>query len=657
MLKKKLKFQTMNRFGLYIFLFLSLISLPVFSQTDSLLMEINGKKISIKEFENLYTKNLELVQDPDQRDIDNYRNLFIDFKLELEDAYQQKYDTAKSFKRELKQYRDELAKKYLTDEEMLDQLTKEAYERMQEDVKVSHILIKVPEDARPADTLKAYKKIKEIYKKAISGEDFASLAKKYSQDPSAKYYGGNLDYINIFHTVYPFETMAYQTPSGQVSKPFRTRFGYHILKVEDKRKARGEIEVAHIFLRSKRMDSLDAEKQINQIYTKIINKEDTFEKLAKKYSEDKTSARYGGRLRKFGIREMIPEFEENAFSLTHPGEVSKPFKSRYGWHIIQLIKKYPVPSFDQVQPELRRKIARDERAKLGEKKLYAHILKTFPVEEKTSLGEISPFIDSRFFENQWTIPQASINNKDLFVINKDEPVKVKAFFEYLYKHQLKNPAKKKEKNKILSQRYEDFKKKKLFDYYDRHLATLYPEFAQIVNEYKEGLLLFNIKSDKVWNKALQDTLGLKQYYQKNKSKYLIPQTYSLLTGQTHSLKTAKKLEKSFKKGKKLSDIKKEFKKKKVLFNEKKITEKDELFDKLQLKNKKTVRYKDGKEYVVVYVKGIEKAHIPEMDQIKGQLINDYQQYLEQEWLKELKQKYPVKINEQNWQKLREKYKK
>ncbi len=629
------------------------------AQKSDELMKINGKTISVEEFKRLYLKNLDLVQDPEQKNIENYKNLFIDYKLELEDAYAQKYDTNPRFKRELKQYRNELAKKYLSDADLMEKLTKEAYERMKTDVHVAHILIQVPVNASPADTLKAYNKIMKVYQLAKKGENFSELAKKYSEDPSAKENGGDLDYINVFHTVYPFETAAYKTAVGQISKPFRTRFGYHIVKVIDKRPARGEIEVAHILTidnpKIKRVKTQDAKTRIDEIYKKLIDKKDTFENLARKFSDDKNSARYGGKLRKFGIRQMIPAFENQAFALKNPGDFSKPFKSRFGWHIVKLIKKYPVPPYKEIKDNLKRKVARDERSKLSKEKLYKRIQKQFPVKQITPLKKIYPLINEKFFNNQWKIPGKEWKKQTLFTINNDKNISVYEFFEFIYKRQQKNPKNYVNKKQVINSLFERFKKEKLMQYYDEHLEDIYPEFAAIVKEYKEGLLLFNIKSDKVWNKAVKDTLGLEKFFETHKQNYIQPKKYKVMLAQVNDKKTAKKLEKDFKKNSDLEKIKEKYKDKGLIIKEKIYTSNDKFVQKHQLETKKIVRYKDGNQYVVIKLVEVIQSHIPEMNKIKGKLINDYQDYLEKEWLKELKTKYPVEINQKNWKKLRAKY--
>jgi len=645
----------MKRYTFLLFLFITIL---IQAQQSTILMKINGKPVSVKEFESMYTKNLDLVQDPAQKDIDNYMQLFTRYKLELEDAYQKKYDTIPQLQRELKSYRRDLAKKYLADNDIIEKLVKEAYERMKTDVHVAHILVQVGADAAPQDTLKAYKKIMEIYKKAQAGEDFGKLAQQYSQDPSAKQNKGDLDYINVFHTVYPFETAAYNTPVGKISKPFRTRFGYHIVKVLDKRPAKGEIEVAHIVTMNNKKDKEgDAKTRIFNIYEKLKNKQDTFENLARKFSDDKNSARRGGRLRKFGIRSMIPPFEKAAFALKNPGDFSKPFQTRYGWHIVKLLKKYPVPTFSQIKAMLKQKVMRDERSKMGKEKLLKRIEKQFPIKMVGNLDVVKNHITKDFFVNKWQIPQDNSADQTLFVINNDKKVTYKDFYQYLYHRQAHNPATFDQKDQIIKKFFNRFKKDQLFNYYNNHLEQIYPDFAQTMQEYKNGLMLFRIKSDMVWDKSIKDTLGLKKFFEAHKSQYKLPKRYDILMIQTNDKKTAKKIAKDLEKGKEKEDIIKKYKVHKILVKEKDYVAGDKIMKKHKLKTGKTEIYKDGKQYVVLYLKQIKPEEIPELKAVKGKVTNDYQNYLEEQWLNTLKKKYPVEINESVWQQLRKKYKK
>ncbi len=633
-------------------------------QKAEVLMTVNGKPVTVTAFEKMYTKNLDLVQDPAQKDIDNYMELYTNYRLELEDAYQKKYDTVAKLKRELATYRRDLSKKYLSDNDVIDQMVKEAYNRMKNDIHVAHILIQVSPEAAPEDTLKAYKKIMTVYNKAKGGADFGQLAQQYSQDPSAKQNKGDLDYINVFHTVYPFETAAYNTPVGQVSKPFRTRFGYHIVKVLDKRPAKGEVEVAHIVTINKKNkkgqpvnQEVDAKTRIFELYKKLQSKQDTFENLARKFSDDKNSARRGGRLRKFGIRQMIPEFEKKAFSLKNEGDISEPFQTKYGWHIIKLIKKYPVPAFDQIKHQLRQKVMRDERSKMGKEKLMKRIEKQFPVTMTGSMDKVYKVVTKDFFVNKWQIPQTKDVNETLFVINNDKKVTYKDFYEYLYRRQMHNQGSYKQKKQVVDKYFERFKKDQLFKYYNNHLEQIYPDFAQTMQEYKNGLLLFNIKSDMVWDKSVKDTLGLQAFYEKNKQSYKLPKRYEILMAQVNDKKTAKKIAKDLAKGKTVKYLKDKYKSHHILVKQKDYTKQDKLLKDHPVNDGKPVIYQEGKQYIVLYLVKVKPEAVPPLKDVKGRVTGDYQNYLEQQWLKRLKQKYPVKINQKNWQKLRAKYKK
>ena len=630
------------------------------NQTEEL-MQINHKPVSVEEFERMYTKNLDLVQDDSQKDIDNYKQLFINYKLELEDAYQNHYDTLPKVKRELKNYRRDLAKKYLSDEEIIDSLIHEAYERMRQDVHVAHILIQVSPDASAQDTLKAYNKIMKIYNEAKSGKDFSELASRYSQDPSARENKGDLSYINVFHTVYPFESASYNTAVGDISKPFRTQFGYHIVKVLDKRPAKGEIQVAHIMTfdkkKGKEQQQADAKTRIFEIYEKLKEGKDSFENLAKKYSDDKSSGRYGGKLKKFGIRAMIPEFETEGFALKNEGDISEPFQTKYGWHIIKLIKKFPVPAFDQIKHELRQKVERDERSRMGKEKLMNHIKEMFPVKMQGSLDKIYPLVNERFFEKQWEMPTPYFKDETLFTINNDKKVTYGEFLRYLFAHQYRSPGKIAEKKQVIDKLFEEFKKGKLYDYYNAHLEEIYPEFARIMKEYKDGLMMFYIKSDKVWDASVKDSIGLAEFFNKNREKYRMPKRYKVLMVQVDKKKTAKHIMKYLSKGNDPNKLKEVYDDQKIIVKQRVYKADDEFVRQHDLENRQQVMYKDGKQYMILKVLEVMPEKLPELTEVRGKVINDYQQYLEDQWLEKLKNKYPVEINRENWEKLRAKYKK
>jgi len=317
------------------------------AQTDPVLMNINDKKITKSEFERIFHKNNK-DSVADQKAVNEYLDLFINFKLKVLEAEAMGLDTVTSFKQELQSYRKQLTAPYFVDKETEDKLVKEAYDRKKTRIRTSHILIKVPENASPADTLAAYNKAMEIRNKILKGEDFGKLAAEYSQDDVSKVNGGDIGYLTVFTTVLPYENAAYSLKSGEISMPVRSQFGYHIIKVTDKKDNPGDVKVSHIMVivprDAKDEDVKKAEAKINEAYQKLQNGED-FAKIAMDYSDDKASAKRGGELPWFGTGRMVPEFESAAFD-AKAGEYTKPFRSAFGFHIIKKTDTRPIASFE-----------------------------------------------------------------------------------------------------------------------------------------------------------------------------------------------------------------------------------------------------------------------------------------------------------------------
>ena len=325
---------------------------------EKVLVSIDNEKITVQEFKRVYEKNLDAIDNEEAKDIDNNLELFINYRLKVREAYTIKLDTLSSYKKEIETYRNQLSAPYLQDSAFINQLVRDAYFRTKNEVKAKHILIRTPKVPTPKDTLEAYQKIIKIRNRIVNGEDFEKVAEEVSEDPSARDFNGrkgnkgNLGYFSAFKMVFPFEDAAYNTKVGQVSKPFRTRFGYHILKVDEFRPSKGEVEVAHILVKDL---SKKGEDKINEVYAKL-NKDEQFGSLAERYSDDQGTKSRDGKLRKFGTGVMVKSFEDVAFSLEKEGEYSKPFKTRFGWHIVQLIKKHPVQPFDEIKIDLENRI-------------------------------------------------------------------------------------------------------------------------------------------------------------------------------------------------------------------------------------------------------------------------------------------------------------
>tara|TARA_R110001583_G_scaffold125274_2_gene276811 strand:- start:15109 stop:16713 length:1605 start_codon:yes stop_codon:yes gene_type:complete len=474
-------------------LFLFIVFKTFSQENKNVLFTIDDDSYSSQEFLNTYQKNSKLNVES-RNDIESYLNLFIAYKLKVKEAKSMGLDTLQSYKNELKKYKNNLVLPYLKDKEITKKLIEEAYARLKKEVSVSHILIFLKPNAPDKDTLAIYNSLNEARNLIINGEDFAEVAKRYSKDPSVQQNGGSVGYFTALQMVYPFENVAFTTPVNGVSMPFRTKFGYHILKVNAIRDSKGEVEVAHIMFKN---NTKSSKKQIDSVYNLLFNKAANFADLAKKVSEDKASAIKGGKLKKFGAGQMIESFNDVAFSLKENGDISKPFKSKFGWHIVKLIKKYPIESFEELKAKLTQDVEKDERSNLIGKSVLKKLFKQYNV--TVNEQALHQFNVENWKENPANFKQVllSINGENIFQ-NK--------FITYL----------KTVNNTPVKEAFTGFKEKEVLDYFKENIEYTNAEFAIVYNEFKEGLLLFDLLEKQVWEKA-KDSTGLLNYFNVNKA--------------------------------------------------------------------------------------------------------------------------------------------
>ncbi|ARV13641.1 peptidylprolyl isomerase [Polaribacter sp. SA4-12] len=526
------------------------ISVSVFAQKkDKKLITIDGEKITVSEFKRVYEKNLDAIDNEDAKSVTKNLELYINYKLKVKEAYAIKLDTLPSYKREMETYKNQLSAPYLQDTTFIDKLVKDAYFRTKNQVKAKHILIRMPREATPKDTLLAYNKIFKLRERILNGEKFEVVAAESSDDKSAqddpktgrKGNGGNLGYFSAFNMVYPFENAAYSTKIGEISMPFKTQFGYHIMQVDDFKESKGEIEAAHILIRD---TSAVGEKKIVDVYIKLQAKE-KFEDLAKEYSEDPGSKGNGGKLGKFGAGRMVKPFSDAAFSLENVNDYSKPFKTRFGWHIVKLIKKYPIKSFDEMKKGLKTKVKKSSRMQLSEKAVVNKLKKEYSIIEFEDAKKI---LDRK---NLRSIPKDSLQGTIISI--NDKKVTQETFIKYIRNR----------RHLATFKLFEMFKEDQIMTYYKENLIHTEPEYAYTLKEYEDGLLLFELMQNKIWTKSSKDTLGLKKYFESN-----------------------------------------------------------------------TVNYKTD-----------------DLKSIKGQVINDYQNFLEKNWIADLRKKSKIKVDKKQLKKL------
>lgn len=687
------------------FLTASAFSLNIIAQSNEpVIMTINGKPVYKSEFENVYKKNNGKEINKEQKSISEYVDLFSTFKMKVFEAEANGLDTNSAFKTELAGYRKQLASPYLTDKNVNDALLVEAYERMKTEVKAQHILIRIEEGALPKDTIEAYTRLMiirdAILKKPISaariaeyenilkkssaginkssnkkdsanyqsklnavtnlsaytntGEDpFIAVAKKTSEDPSAAENGGDLGYFSSLQMVYPFENTAFKLNVGEMSMPIRTRFGYHILKVNDKRASQGEILTAHIMVSfAKDMgekDKANLKTKIDEIYAKLKSGS-KFEEIARQFSDDKQSAEKGGQLQWFGSSRMPIEFEKASFALQNNGDYSEPFTTKYGWHIVKRLDKKGLASFDDMKADLKQRIGKDSRTQAGKTSLIAKIKKENNFKE--NVMSKTPFLkvlDSTVYQGKWEAKKADkLGNKELFTIGTTKKTQ-NDFAKYIESHQTARAIM--DNNMFLQQSYKEFVDETVINFEDAQLETKYPEYKNLLKEYRDGILLFDLTDREVWSKAIKDTAGLRVYYSKNKTNYLWEERAETTTYKCLNDKIAKQVRGLLNKNKTEKEIID------IVNKSSQLNLTSESVTYLKGENKDVdANWKKGivsnniidskeNKVVVLVINAILDKTPKTIAEAKGTITADYQTYLEKEWLSYLKNKYTVKVNE------------
>jgi peptidyl-prolyl cis-trans isomerase SurA len=623
-------------------------------EKDPILLTVDGQNVSLSEFEAVYRKNnREATVDP--ADLKEYLELYINFRLKVREAEALGLDTLKKFIEELKGYQKQLAKPYLTDKNVSEALIKEAYERMKQDVSASHILLKVGPDALPKDTLAVYNRIVELRNAALKG-DFEALARKNSEDPSAAENSGNLGWFSAMRMVYPFETAAFTTPVGQISQPVRTRFGYHILKINGKRDALGELKVAHIMLKTGKEataeDVAKAKEKALEVKGILAKGLSTFEELATKYSEDKGSSIKGGELPQFGSGRMVAAFEKASFALKEIGDVSEPIETEYGWHIIKLLQRIPVPTFEATKDDLTAKVSKDSRSQLTRTVVIDRVKKEAGFKEFTApVDELAKFLDARVLEGKWNADTAKALTKTVMTLGNKSYTQFD-LAQFVGKQQTRR--KPEDLRVLLNGFYAQFVEESVLAYEESQLEKKYPEYKALLKEYRDGILLFDLTDQKVWSKAVKDTVGLQAFYEKSKDKFMWEKRLDaeIYHVQKDSIlqPLLDELKKKFKKGEVDSEaIVKAYNVNSKL-NLRAEAGKYQMEDEEVLKNvawEKGVQgpFKVGENQVIVVVKEVLAPTTKTLKEARGLVTAEYQQYLEQEWIKELRSKYKYKADD------------
>ncbi|MEM9679766.1 MAG: peptidylprolyl isomerase [Bacteroidota bacterium] len=611
---------------------------------EAILLKVDEQPVLASEFLRVYNKNLDLVKDDSQKDIDTYLELFINYQLKLAEARRLGLDNDAKYKREFQNYKRQLTKNYLSESKVTEALVQEAYDRMSYDVNAVHILVKL--DANVTDTLSPYNTLLD-YRKRVLEEGFEAV--KADVHNGQTIFAEDLGYFSAFKMVYDFETMAYKTEVGEVSMPFRTDFGYHIVKVMDKRPSRGTMTAAHIMVALKQKDSLlDPEQRINEIYKKLNQGED-FESLAKQFSDDKSSARKGGQLASFKSGQLSSvTFEDVAFELKGDGDISKPFKTQYGWHIVKRINKKDIEPFKEAKPLLENRVKRDSRSKLINSAMVYELKSKYSIKEDSEfMSYFQTIVPDTYFMRSWNVPDDFTAEKVILSIN-DTNYDYSAFGKHLKSVQRKYVNKRIPVKTLLKKEYEAFFENKVLQYREDNLELENEEFANILKEYRDGLLLFDLMEKEVWNKAAQDSVGLENFYSKNSGSYIWKDRVELIMASSAKEFVIKDVAKSLQSNS-VEEIKVKVNtegQQNVIFTTGTYNVDDsKLPEDLEVKEGISKVYFHNNLYHVVNITKVLPSRIKTLEEAKGNVINDYQEEIEADWIADIKSRFKVEVDD------------
>ncbi|RIA09290.1 peptidyl-prolyl cis-trans isomerase SurA [Flavobacteriaceae bacterium MAR_2010_72] len=620
-----------------------------FAQNNSendILFTVADESVKASEFIRVYNKNLDLVKDESQKDVDAYLNLFVNYQLKVMEAKRLGLDKDPKYLREFDNYKKQLTKNFMSESKVTDALVKEAFERSQQEVKASHILIMI--EPSEQDTLEVYNRLLNMRQRVLD-EGFENVQKDVHNGTTV--FAEDLGYFSAFKMVYDFENVAYTTKVGEVSMPFRTQFGFHIVKVFDKRPSRGEVTVQHIMVSNRQTDStLVPEERIREIYKKVEQGEN-FESLAKQFSDDKSTASKGGLLAPFkGGQLTSQEFEDQAFSLNSPGDISQPFRTDYGWHIVKLIQKLGLEPFEDARGELEVKVKRDSRSSLINSALVETLKSKYMV---TLNDEVIPYfetlINEDFFRNSWKLPDYLVGNHKVLDIDETQYL-YSDFGNYLVGVQRRYFDKPIAAKTLVNNELKTFVESMVLKYHEDHLENENPEFAHVLQEYRDGLLLFDLMEQKVWNAATKDSVGLRTYFEANKNKYLWKDRIEALIISGADKKSIAEAKAHLGKGMNANDIKAKLNinnKQNIIVTQGTLElDNPSLPSNLEVKKGISKIYDYNDAFHVIHVIDVLPSTTKTFEQAKGLVINDFQNKIEKDWIKTLKQQFKVTINQE-----------
>lgn len=671
----------MNRNHLLRIFVLAILSLSFFGATaqsrldKQVLMTIGDEPVTVKEFTDVYNKNNNREDIVEKKSVDEYLDLFVNFRMKVMEAYEMKLDTSAKFKKELEGYRKQLAKPYFANDEVSEELVEEAYQRKLKDIRASHILMRCDKHASPADTLRIYNKLMDIRKRAMKGEDFGTLAVQFSQDPSARDIAatdntpfrkgnrGDLGYFTVFDMVYPFETGAYNTKEGEISMPIRTDYGYHLIKVNSITDALGSIRAAHIFLQvppdASEEEVMNAKNKADNIYNELVqNDGKNWKEAVKNYTDDQGTKNREGSLSPFTVQRIVPEFID-ALKHLQPEEFSKPIRTNYGFHIVKLISASGVGSFEKEKKGIAERVEKDMRAKKTEEMALRQIKEEYGFKSyDKNLNAFMETVDSTILAAKYVPAERLKMDASLFRIG-ESTITVSNFVDYI---KAKATVQKYVTPVTYAyQLYDAYQNQTIMDYADAHLEEKYPDFKLLVQEYNDGILLFDLMEKEVWKKAIVDTAGLQAFYSRNANKYMWGERVKASVITVSFSESLPKVKSYLEQGIPFDSLQKQIDRDSLRYvhvhngyyqrGDNRYVDQTEWQPGVMTEFTSTVDQATN----IVNILEVRQPEPKTLREAKGLVTADYQAELEEQWMNKLHSKYPVKINEKVLDKVRKLY--
>jgi peptidyl-prolyl cis-trans isomerase SurA len=639
--------------------FLALPGAALFAQTDDrVLFTVENTPVRVGEFTYIYNKNNQDKADYSEKSLRDYLDLYTKFKLKVQKARDMRLDTLQSLNQELEGYRRQLAKSYLEDKEVTEKLVRETFERMQRDVDVSHIFVACDRNAKPADTLRAYNRAMNLYNLVTKGgKAFDLIATDSSEDKSARENKGALGYITAMlpDGYYGVEKAIYAGQPGSISMPVRSNVGYHILRINAFRPARGEMEVAQILIRKgdSPEKSAAAKMRADSVYAQL-SAGGKWDEVCAKYSEDKNTSGKGGYIGFFGINRYQKNYEDAAFALEKDGDYTRPVETTLGWHIVKRVSRRAIGAYDIVKRSLTERVKRDSRSEIAKQSMIARIKKEGNCQEFPAVLNqwSSRQVDSIFHTFKWK-PDPAKPKDVLMRFGADKTFTVTDFEEYCSRSGRDRmrgsglPI-----AETIQKLYKAWTDEVSMSFEESQLGKKYPEFQALMREYEDGILLFEALKINVWDRANTDSVGLENYFKENLSrKYNWDERarVSIYTLKTDDAATLQKV-RDYAAKKPAADVLKKFNKKTDLisviekyYEKGKNKELNDFWSAGALTAPKT----DAGTKTSNFIK-IEEIVAPSpksLQDARGYAVADYQDYLEKKWVDDLAKAYKVKVDE------------